>query len=71
MFALLAEDLSFEPLAFMLPRNDSTYRLEVNKALTQIYVSGEIEEIFLKWFGKLGRPSGLLAAMFVLNSVPK
>ncbi len=70
-FALLAEDLSFEPLAFMLPRNDSTYRLEVNKALTQIYVSGEIEEIFLKWFGKLGRPSGLLAAMFVLNSVPK
>jgi glutamate/aspartate transport system substrate-binding protein len=71
VFALLAEDLSFEPLAFMLPRNDSTYRLEVNKALTQIYVSGEIEEIFLKWFGKFGRPSGLLAAMFVLNSVPK
>ena len=71
LFALLSEDLSFEPLAFMLPRNDSTYRLEVNKALTLIYVSGEIEEIFLKWFGKLGRPSGLLAAMFVLNSVPK
>ncbi len=71
IFALLAEDLSFEPLAFMLPRNDSAFRLEVNSALTQIYVTGDIEEIFLKWLGKLGRPSGLLAAMFVLNSVPK
>jgi glutamate/aspartate transport system substrate-binding protein len=70
-FALLAEDLSFEPYAFMVPRNDSAFRLEVNSALTQIYLSGEIEEIFLKWLGKLGRPSGLLAAMYVLNSIPK
>ena len=71
VFALLAEDLSFEPYAFMVPRNDSAFRLEVNKALTQIYLSGDIEQIFLKWLGKLGRPSGLLAAMYVLNSVPQ
>ena len=71
VFALLAEDLSFEPYAFMVPRNDSAFRLEVNKALTQIYLSGEIEPIFMKWMGKLGRPSGLLAAMYVLNSVPQ
>ena len=71
VFALLAEDLSFEPYAFMLPRNDSAYRLVINKALTQVYLSGEIEQIFAKWLGKLGRPSGLLAAMYVLNSVPE
>jgi ABC-type amino acid transport substrate-binding protein len=71
VFALLAEDLSFEPYAFMVPRNDSAFRLEVNKALTQIYLSGDIEQIFLKWMGKLGRPSGLLAAMYVLNSIPQ
>ena len=71
VFALLAEDLSFEPYAFMVPRNDSAFRLEVNKALTQIYLSGEIDQIFMKWLGKLGRPSGLLAAMYVLNSVPQ
>ena len=71
VFALLAEDLSFEPYAFMVPRNDSAFRLEVNKALTQVYLSGDIEEIFLKWLGKLGRPSGLLAAMYVLNSIPQ
>jgi ABC-type amino acid transport substrate-binding protein len=70
-FALLAEDLSFEPYAFMLPRNDSAFRLVVNSALTQVYLSGEIDPIFAKWLGKLGRPSGLLAAMYLLNSIPE
>lgn len=71
VFALLAEDLSFEPYAFMLPRNDSAFRLEVNRALTQVYVSGAIDEIFAKWLGKLGRPSGLLAAMYLLYAIPE
>jgi glutamate/aspartate transport system substrate-binding protein len=69
-FALLAEDLSFEPYAFMLPRNDSAFRLEVNRALTQVYLSGAIDQIFAKWLGPLGRPSGLLAAMYLLNAIP-
>jgi ABC-type amino acid transport substrate-binding protein len=68
--AVLAEDLSYEPLAFALPRGDSAFRLEVNRALTQIYVSGEIEPIFGQWFGSLGRPSPLLAAMYILNAIP-
>ena len=71
VFAMLAEDLSFEPYAFMVPRNDSAFRLEVNRALTQVYLSGEIETIFAKWLGKLGRPSGLLAAMYLLNAIPE
>ncbi len=68
--ALLAEDLSMEPYALALPRNDSALRLEVNRALTQVYMGGEIEAIFGQWLGKLGRPSGLLAAMYLLNSIP-
>ncbi|MFO1311447.1 MAG: amino acid ABC transporter substrate-binding protein [Burkholderiales bacterium] len=68
--ALLAEDLSFEPYALAIPRNDSAYRLEINRALTQIYMGGDIEQIFGQWLGKLGRPSGLLAAMYLLNSIP-
>ncbi|MBN8447882.1 MAG: amino acid ABC transporter substrate-binding protein [Candidatus Accumulibacter sp.] len=68
--ALVAEDLSIEPYAMALPRNDSAFRLEVNKALTQVYMGGEIEQIFAEWLGKLGRPTGLLAAMFLLNSIP-
>jgi ABC-type amino acid transport substrate-binding protein len=68
--AMLAEDLSIEPYALTLPRNDSALRLEVNKALTQVYMGGDIEGIFAQWLGKLGRPSGLLAAMYLLNSIP-
>jgi ABC-type amino acid transport substrate-binding protein len=69
--ALLPEDLSFEPYAFALPRNDSAFRLEVNRALTQVYLSGEIDRIFEQWLGRLGRPSGLLAAMYLLNAIPE
>lgn len=46
------------------------YRLEVNKALTQVYVSGDIERIFGQWLGKLGRPTDVLKAMFLLNAIP-
>jgi glutamate/aspartate transport system substrate-binding protein len=69
--SLLAEDLSFEPYAFALPRNDSAYRLEVNRALTQVYLSGDLETIFGQWLGKFGRPTGLLAAMYLLNAIPE
>jgi len=69
--AFLTEELSFEPYAMTLPRNDSALRLEVNRALTQVYMSGDIEAIFTQWLGKLGRPSGLLAAMYILNSIPE
>ncbi len=58
--AILGEDLSIEPLAFALPRGDSAFRLEVNRALTQVYVGGELESIFQAWLGPIGRPSGIL-----------
>jgi ABC-type amino acid transport substrate-binding protein len=69
--AILADDLSIEPLAFALPRGDSAMRLEVNRALTQVYATGEIEAIFNAHLGALGRPSGLLAAMYLLNAIPQ
>ncbi len=68
--AMLAEDLSIEPYALALPRNDSAFRLEVNRALTQVYMGGAIEGIYAQWLGPLGRPSGLLAAMYLLYSIP-
>ena len=68
--AMLAEDLSIEPYGLALPRGDAPLRLEVNRALTQVYMGGDIETIFANWLGKLGRPSSLLAAMYLLNSIP-
>jgi len=69
--AILGEDLSLEPIAFALPRGDSAFRLEVNRALTQIYIGGEIEGIFMTWLGPIGRPSGILSAMYLLNAFPQ
>lgn len=68
---LLPDDLSYEPIAFALPRNDSAFRLAVNTALSQLYGSGEIEKIFQQWLGKLGRPSGLLAALYLVQILPE
>lgn len=68
--AMLAEDLSIEPYAFALPRGDAALRLEVNRGLTQVYMGGAIEGIYAQWLGPLGRPSGLLAAMYLLYSIP-
>jgi len=69
--AILQEDISVEPLAFAVPRGDSAFRLEVNRALTQVYLGGDLEAIFKAWLGPIGRPTGLLAAMYLLNSIPQ
>ena len=70
-FALLTEEISFEPYAMALPRGDAALRLEVNRALTQVYLSDDIETIFARWLGVLGRPTGLLSAMYLLYSIPE
>jgi ABC-type amino acid transport substrate-binding protein len=70
-FAMLPDDISYEPYAFAVPRNDSAMRLEVNRALTQVYASGEIERVFNQWLGRLGKPTNLLAAMYLLYSIPE
>jgi ABC-type amino acid transport substrate-binding protein len=69
--ALLPEDLSYEPLAFAVARGDSSFRLVVNKALTQTYVGGDLDPIYGRWFGSLGKPAPLINAMYLLNSVPE
>ena len=68
--SLLAADLAFEPYAFALPRGDSAFRLVVNGELTRIYVTPDIDAVYNRHLGKLGRPSGLLTAMYLLNAIP-
>jgi polar amino acid transport system substrate-binding protein/glutamate/aspartate transport system substrate-binding protein len=68
---VLPDDLSYEPQAFAVPRNDSSFRLEVDRALSQVYGSGEIERIFAHWLGRLGKPAGLSAAVYLLNVIPE
>jgi ABC-type amino acid transport substrate-binding protein len=70
-FTLSGDEISYEPYAFALPRNESALRLEVNRALSQVYRSGEVGAIFGQWLGALGKPPDLLTAMFILNVIPE
>ena len=68
---LLDSDFSFEPYALVVRRDDPDFRLAVNRALVEIYRSGEIDEIFYRWLAALGRPGALLNAMFYLSTLPE
>ena len=70
-FRVLDEDFSVEPYALALPRGDPDFRLEVDRALAKLYRSGEIEAVFDRWLGPLGRPSTLLTALYYLQSLPE
>ncbi len=69
-FFLLPDELSFEPYGITLPRGDAGLRLAVNAALSQIYGSGEIVQIFGRWFGQFGEPGQIQKAMFMLGTIP-
>ena len=67
----LAEQyFSYKPYGLMVRRGDAAFRLAVNRVLSRLYRSEQIVEIFGKWFGRLGKPSGLLQAMYILNGLP-
>jgi ABC-type amino acid transport substrate-binding protein len=69
--ALLADQLSYEPYGIVLPRGDSAWRLAVNTGLSQVYSSGEIGEIFRRWFAGLGPPPAIIEAIYVLGVIPE
>jgi len=68
--SLMADDFSYEPYAIVVPRDDPEFRLAVNRALVEIYKRGDIDAIFQRWLGPIGRPSALMNAMFYLSMLP-
>lgn len=71
-YALLDETFSYEPYGLVVRRDDADFRLLANKALSQIYRSGQHIEIFNKWIGRIGiKPPPMLIAMFQLNTIPE
>lgn len=69
--SLLPDELSFEPYGIVLPRGDAAFRLAVNTGLSQIYGSGEITEIFGRWFGAFGDPGPVIRALYILGAIPE
>jgi glutamate/aspartate transport system substrate-binding protein len=70
-FALLDRYLSYEPYALMLRRGDPAFRLAVNRVLARLYRSGEIIDIYRKWFGDWGPPSQLTLGLFAIEGLPE
>jgi len=70
-FKLLDQDLSVEPYAFALPRDDHDFRLAVNRVLAGLYRGGGIQPIYDRWLGPLGTPSLLLTVTYFIQGVPE
>ena len=65
------KNLSYEPYGLMLRKNDQDFRQAVNTVLARLYRSGQIVQVYDRWFGKLGKPSEFIAIMYLLNSLPE
>jgi len=70
-FALADRYFSYEPYALMLRRGDPAFRLAVNRVLARLYRSGQILEVYTRWFGRLGTPSALLLSLYAIEGVPE
>jgi glutamate/aspartate transport system substrate-binding protein len=72
VYKMLPENLSSEPYALALPRGDWRLRAAVNKALSQLYSSPQILDIYRKWFAAIGeRPDLLRAAVYIFGTIPE
>ncbi len=68
---LLADNyLTIEPYALALPHGDEDFRLAVDRALSHIYRSGEIAQIFSKTFGGKAKPSQIVQTLYLIAGLP-
>jgi len=71
-YSLINDTFSYEPYGFVVRRNDADFRLVANKAISQLYRSGQHVRIFNKWIGRIGiEPPPILIAMYQLNTLPE
>jgi ABC-type amino acid transport substrate-binding protein len=71
-YSLASDVFSYEPYGFVVRRNDADFRLVVNRAISQLYRSGQHGDIFYKWIGRIGiSVPPILAAMYQLNALPE
>lgn len=70
-YAVVGEFLSYDPYSIMVPPNDSDFRLVVDRTIADLFRSGEIHEIYEKWFGPMGVPmSRMLENAIELQALP-
>jgi ABC-type amino acid transport substrate-binding protein len=71
-YFLSQEMFSFEPFALAVARDDADFRLVADRALSQLYRSGQIAGIYNRWFGRFAKkPPVALKALYQLHSTPE
>jgi len=68
---LADEYLTIEPYALGLPRGDDDFRLEVDRALSGIYRSGEILQILGRTFGGGFQLNPMLQSLYLTSAIPE
>jgi len=58
-YEISADALSVEPYGIMLRRDDKAFKAVVDKAMSDVYKSGQINPIYSKWFEKPVPPEGV------------
>lgn len=58
-FKILPESLRQEPYSMMLRKDDPQFKALVDETITRVMKSGEIDELYAKWFMRPVPPSGV------------
>jgi glutamate/aspartate transport system substrate-binding protein len=58
-YAISAEATSVEPYGIMLRKDDKAFKAVADKAMSDVYKSGQINAIYSKWFEKPVPPKGV------------
>ena len=71
-FEVSTDVFSYEPFALAVRRNDADFRLVADRAISQLYRTGQIVPIYDKWFAAFAkqRPK-ILDALFLINATPE
>src|SRR5687767_6644580 len=62
-YEISADALSVEPYGIMVRKDDRAFKAAVDKAMSDIYKSGQIRAIYEKWFQKPVPPKGVNLAL--------
>jgi polar amino acid transport system substrate-binding protein len=54
----------------MMRRGDINFQIQVDRALSAVYRSGAIVEIYERWFGSFNEVSPLMRSLYLLHSWP-
>jgi len=61
--------LTVEPYALALPHGDDDFRLEVDRAFSHVYRSGELGPMFERAFGSNFQPGPILQTLYLVSGL--